>query len=110
MELPNWIAFSMVRIQSPSLRSTTLRLRSASRFLIHLFACACGSTMSGQRRPLVTSTPFSMEKASLGSPLRFHSLTSVGSARNSAKSKPLDRGMLSFSTIGIHVSRTRIPR
>ena len=43
-------------------------MRSFSIFLIHLFACPCGSMANGQRPLLSTTMPFSMEKASFGSP------------------------------------------
>mmetsp|Transcript_22669 Transcript_22669/g.53886 ORF Transcript_22669/g.53886 Transcript_22669/m.53886 type:complete len:262 (+) Transcript_22669:3023-3808(+) len=43
----------------------------SSEFLIHLFACICGSIMSGHRRPFVTMMPFSVERGSAGSPWMF---------------------------------------
>ena len=47
---------------------------------------------------VVTMTPFSVEKASEGSPWMFQSLTTVGLARNVAKEKSGEQGMLSPRT------------
>jgi len=47
---------------------------------------------------VVTMTPFSVEKASEGSPWMFQSLTMVGLARNVAKEKSGEQGMLSPRT------------
>ena len=55
----------------------------------------CGSIIRGQRRPLVTMTPFSVEKESAGRPAMFQSRTSLGSARNRAKSKSSEAGTFS---------------
>eukprot|EP00983_Pelagomonas_calceolata_P134867 1162101-Pelagomonas_calceolata.AAC.10 len=54
--------------------------------------------MRGQRVPLVTMTPFSVEKESDGRPWMFQSRTALGSARNMEKSKFSDAGMLSAFT------------
>ena len=54
--------------------------------------------MSGQRRPRVTITPFSVEKESEGRPWMFQSRTALGSARKRAKSKCSDAGMVSALT------------
>ena len=59
----------------------------ASMFLIHLWAWFWGSIISGQRRPLVTMTPFSVEKLSLGRPWMFQSRTFVGETMNSLRLK-----------------------
>ncbi|KAH3750475.1 hypothetical protein DPMN_184998 [Dreissena polymorpha] len=67
-------------------------------FLIHLIACPCGSTMRGQRLALVTMTPFSVEKLSLGNPWMFQSRTFVGLAMNLQKSNPGSHGTPSFFT------------
>lgn len=66
----------------------------------------CGSIMSGHLLPLVTITPFSVLKLSLGRPWMFQSRTFLGSARNSAKSKCSEAGMCSDLTWGSHVWRT----
>ncbi len=64
-----------------------------SMFLIHLMACPWGSIMRGQRLLVVTMTPFSVEKASEGSPWMFQSLTEVGLPRNVANEKSGVHGM-----------------
>jgi len=46
-----------------------------------VLTCSCGSIISGQRRPRTTSTAFSMETWSRGSPSVFHCRISKGSAR-----------------------------
>mmetsp|Transcript_5672 Transcript_5672/g.19275 ORF Transcript_5672/g.19275 Transcript_5672/m.19275 type:complete len:353 (+) Transcript_5672:2909-3967(+) len=107
---PNWIAFSISRIMLGCPRLITRRLRSFSMFFTHLFACPCGSTMSGQRRPRVTMTPFSVEKASAGSPWMFQSRTSLGLARKLAKSNTSLAGMLRTLIAGSHVLSTSSSR
>mmetsp|Transcript_57223 Transcript_57223/g.123079 ORF Transcript_57223/g.123079 Transcript_57223/m.123079 type:complete len:201 (-) Transcript_57223:1006-1608(-) len=47
-------------------------------------ACPCGSIIKGQRRPLVTMSPFSTERSSDGKLLIFQDRTSAGSTRTSA--------------------------
>lgn len=48
--------------------------------------------MCADRLPLVTMTPFSVEKVSDGSPWMFQSLTAVGLDRNAAKLNPGEYG------------------
>ena len=45
---------------------------AASRELIHLWACPCGSISSGQREERVTRMPFWMERPSDGRPSSDH--------------------------------------
>ena len=54
--------------------------------------------MRGHLLLLVTITPFSVEKASEGSPWMFQSLTDVGLPRNVAKEKFGVEGMLRVRT------------
>eukprot|EP00959_Pyramimonas_sp_CCMP1952_P082876 1732102-Pyramimonas_sp.AAC.1 len=71
-----WMAFSSARRCSPLSDSlTTLRLLARSMFLTHLFACPCGSIISGHRRAFATMMPLSMENESFGSPAMSHSRT-----------------------------------
>lgn len=72
--------------------------REASMFLIHLMAWPWGSTIRGHRLDEVTMTPFSVEKASLGNPWMFQSLTWVGLAMNSQKLKFGAQGIPSLRT------------
>lgn len=54
--------------------------------------------MRGQRVLRVTMTPFSTEKESAGRPAMLQSLTSLGSARNDAKSNSSEAGRFSALT------------
>ena len=80
---------------------------SLSILLIHLRAWPWGSIISGQRRPRVTSTPFSVEKPSLGSPCIFHSLTAVGFAMNSQKLMFSLHGTPLFLTLKVDVTNCK---
>ena len=71
-------------------------------FLIHLMACACGSTMSGQRDPRVTITPFSVLNRSVGKPWMFHSRTSVGLDKKLENLNSGLHGMVKRRTCGSH--------
>ena len=104
------MAFSSVRRKSDCLSVISLRPFSFSMFLTHLFACPCGSIISGQRVPRVTSTPFSVEKASAGSPWMFQSRTSSLFARKAQKSKPAEHGMFSVRTPLSHWSCSSFAR
>eukprot|EP01136_Pigoraptor_vietnamica_P022273 Opistho-1_new@73225 len=77
--LPKRTAFSRLRRKSRSVSLTTSRPWSFSRFLIHLFACPCGSMNSGQRRDALTITPFSTERLSRGRPAICHWRRRTGS-------------------------------
>ena len=79
-------------------------------FLIHLFACPCGSIMSGHRFELLKNTvdvqekavhwistylwiiPFSTEKASLGRPAIFHARMTTGSPSVPTRENDAERG------------------
>lgn len=54
--------------------------------------------MRGQRLLVVTMTPFSVEKASEGSPWIFQSLTDVGLPKKVAKEKSGVHGIFSSRT------------
>mmetsp|Transcript_24182 Transcript_24182/g.45892 ORF Transcript_24182/g.45892 Transcript_24182/m.45892 type:complete len:318 (+) Transcript_24182:74-1027(+) len=102
---PNWIAFSSVRRCSPDSDSLiTLRLLARSMFFTHLFACPCGSIISGHRRALATTMPLSMEKLSLGSPAINHSRILTGSPSAVASAYFLERGMFASAHSATHCS------
>ena len=70
--LPKLSAFSSARAKSPSESLKVTRLDDLDIFLTHLFACICGSIMSGQRRAESVMIPLSVENESLGRPSMFH--------------------------------------
>mmetsp|Transcript_145724 Transcript_145724/g.254363 ORF Transcript_145724/g.254363 Transcript_145724/m.254363 type:complete len:345 (-) Transcript_145724:2831-3865(-) len=100
--VPSCTACSIDRRKSAIFRSSTFRPRLFSMLLIHLLAWPCGSIMSGQREPRLTSTPFSTLKSSPGRPCSCHSRTSVGSDRKSVGTKPRVTGILRRRTSFIH--------
>ena len=83
-------------------RSKIVRPSFRSIFLTHLIACACGSTINGQREPRVTMTPFSVLNKSVGRPWIFHSRTWVGLDKNKLKLKSGVHGIASLLTCGSH--------
>ena len=60
---------------------TAFSCAAACEFLMKRFACVCGSISSGHRFVLLMMIPFSIEKASAGSPSIDHWRTCTGSAR-----------------------------
>ena len=60
-------------------------------FLTHLFACPCGSIISGHRRAFDVMMPLSIEKESLGSPSMFHARILTGSPSVSTVQRELVR-------------------
>ena len=70
--------------------------------LTHLFACPCGSIMSGHRLALLTMIPFSMETASAGSPAMFHARMRTGSASVDTMSAPGVCGISSSTIFADH--------
>ena len=79
------------------------RLAGRSRFLIHLLACPWGSIISGQRRALATTMPFSMEKESLGRPAISQSRTLTGSPRMAESEK---RGVCATSAAPVSATKS----
>merc|ERR1719182_1195877 len=67
-------------MKSLVLGSKTFRSLGPFFFLIQRFPCVCGSIIKDQRELAVQSTPFSVEKLSVGSPCMFQSRTSVALA------------------------------
>mmetsp|Transcript_28799 Transcript_28799/g.85209 ORF Transcript_28799/g.85209 Transcript_28799/m.85209 type:complete len:221 (+) Transcript_28799:1917-2579(+) len=65
------------RMTPPSEALTQRRPLRASITLTHRLAWSCGSIISGQRLPLVTSTALSMLTSSVGRPCTHHSRTST---------------------------------
>mmetsp|Transcript_41524 Transcript_41524/g.94563 ORF Transcript_41524/g.94563 Transcript_41524/m.94563 type:complete len:309 (-) Transcript_41524:1212-2138(-) len=90
---PNWIAFSICRIQSPIFKSKTLIPDSFSRFRIHLFAWPWGSIMSGQRRLLDIMMALSVESESRGSPAMFQSRICTAFPRTFSSDTVAEPGM-----------------
>lgn len=78
---PRRMALSRTRIKLESVNLTIFRSFDSSICFIHLFACSCGSIISGQRPACVTKIAFSVETSSRGRLHVFHILISYGSAR-----------------------------
>ena len=98
---PYCTAFSTSR-RNPVIFRSMMRNRVPSMLRIQRLAWPCGSIINGQRLPRVEMTPFSVEKSSLGRPWMFQSRTSVGLARNLAKSKPSVTGNFCVLTDPAH--------
>lgn len=59
--VPNCMQFSRVRTKSGLVSLMTCRLFAFSMFLIHLFACPCGSIINGQRRAFLWTGKYTYE-------------------------------------------------
>ena len=73
--------FSSVRRKSFSVSLMICRFFEAYMLRTHRLACPWGSIISGQRRPIVVSSPFSQLKSSAGSPSICQPRNTTGTAR-----------------------------
>ena len=84
--------------------------RSASRDLIHLIACPCGSTSSGYRLLRVTRMPFCTLSGSVGNPSIVQSPITPASTMNSVTARSRVTGTPRSSRSRVNLDRTRCSR
>mmetsp|Transcript_69913 Transcript_69913/g.102441 ORF Transcript_69913/g.102441 Transcript_69913/m.102441 type:complete len:246 (+) Transcript_69913:286-1023(+) len=94
--------------KSPSLNVLILPVRSLpSFFLIHVTACICGSTQSGNDEACVQSIPFCTESSSDGSPSLAHLMISTSFVRSTCKLMGSFFGIFLSDKSTCHFSRIR---